>query len=225
MTTDEQVIATLEPHISDRRVRRMRNVVAGRMKGLTVVMEDLYDPGNRSAVYRTAEGHGLRDVHVIRPEKATKAHARDVSRGSEKWLNIERHASTTEGVEVLRERGFSIISADLQSARPISSFTFREPTALVFGNEHAGITEEMRELSDACFRIPMYGFIQSYNISVAAALALGVARRRREHALGRRTDFDRTDREQLLATYMYRSVTRSATILERSGIDWSDPFR
>lgn len=223
MSNAQAVIDVLEACIADRRVDRMRAVVRSRMKGLTVVLEDLYDSGNRSAVYRTAEGHGLRDIHVIRPERARKPHARDVSRGSEKWLEIQEHDSTTDCMERLRADGFQIIAADLESARPISTYTFQQPTALVFGNERDGITDEMRSLADGSFLIPMRGFTQSYNISVAAAIAVAHAREERERALGRSTDLDAAEALDLLASYMRRSFHTADTFLDRAGIEWTDP--
>lgn len=225
MSDPSDVIDALSPQISDERLRRMREVVGARMRGLTVVLENLYDSGNRSAVYRTAEGHGLLDVHVIRPERATKPHARDVSRGSEKWLEIRKHDTTLACVDALRAHDFQIIAADLNAAQPLSSFTFDRPTALVFGNERDGITDQMRELADGSFVLPMRGFIQSYNISVAAAIAVSYARRQRERALGATTDLTRDESLTLMASYMRRSFKTSAQFLERAGVDWNDPFR
>lgn len=224
MSNAQAVIDVLEDCISESRLARMRDIVRSRMKGLTVVLEDLYDSGNRSAVYRTAEGHGIRDVHVIRPERARKPHARDVSRGSEKWLEIKEYESTTECMQQLRDGGFQVIAADLDSARPISTYTFQRPTALVFGNERDGITDEMRSLADGSFLIPMRGFIQSYNISVAAAIAVAHAREGRERALGCRTDLGFVESQELLASYMRRSFRTADTFLDRAGIDWTDPY-
>ena len=183
-------LAALEARVRPRRLERMREVIGQRMKGLTVVLEGLYDPGNRSAVYRSAEAFGLSEVHVVRPEAASKPHARSVSRGAEKWLRIHSHDTPEDAAAVLRAQGFRILVADVGAAQPLGAVDFSRRTALVFGNEHAGISDEMREAADGAFVIPMSGFAESLNISVAAAIALSHARLERERALGARTDID-----------------------------------
>ena len=191
--------------LTPERVRRLREVVDVRMKGLCVVLECIYDAGNRSAVYRTAEGHGLVDVHVVRPDYATKPHARQVSKGAEKWLHRHEWDGATPCVHALRASGFQILAADLESARPLQAIDFSRPTALVFGNEKYGITQEMRDACDGGFLIPMRGFAQSFNISVAAAISVAHARVARERAIGARTDLDADESLQLLAEFVSKS--------------------
>lgn len=187
------------------RFARLERVVAHRMKGLTVVLEKTYDPGNRSAVYRTAEGHGLLDVHLVRPDYATKPHARQVSRGAEKWLHIHGYETPAQAATRLRAEGFRLYAADLDAARPLTTIDFSRPTALVFGNEKYGITDEMREVCDGAFFLPMRGLAQSFNISVAAAIAVAQARQLRERALGAMTDLSDEERTALLVEYLEKA--------------------
>ncbi|MFT5992880.1 MAG: tRNA (guanosine-2'-O-)-methyltransferase, partial [Bradymonadia bacterium] len=114
----EAVIAHFSARLTPERVKRMQTAVSQRMQGLTVVLEALYDPGNRSAVYRTAEAHGLLDVHVVRPENATKSQARQVSRGAEKWLHIHEHARPVDIIPELQAKGMQVVAADLTNAGP-----------------------------------------------------------------------------------------------------------
>jgi tRNA (guanosine-2'-O-)-methyltransferase len=199
-------LAALLAEMSENRAARFREVVSQRMDGLTVVLEGLYDPGNRSAVYRTAEANGLLDVHVVNPDNAFKRHARQVSRGAEKWIHIHEWETAQPCVSNLKSRGYDVLVADLSAARPLRSIDFSRKVALVFGNERDGITEEMRELSDGGFILPMRGFAQSYNISVAAALAVSQARQAREQALGTLTDLDPQRRDALLMEYAERGI-------------------
>jgi tRNA (guanosine-2'-O-)-methyltransferase len=201
----EAVIAHFSARLTPERVKRMQTAVSQRMQGLTVVLEALYDPGNRSAVYRTAEAHGLLDVHVVRPENATKSQARQVSRGAEKWLHIHEHARPVDIIPELQAKGMQVVAADLTNAGPLHGVRFDRPTALVFGNERDGISPEMRKLCDGAFMIPMRGLMQSFNISVAAAIALSHARRARERAIGAQTDLSADERTMLLAEYLERS--------------------
>lgn len=192
--------------LTPERFARVVDVVRRRMCGITVVLENTYDPGNRNAVYRSAEGHGLTEVHLVRPELAQKRTARSVSRGAEKWLDVHAHAGTQEAVAVLKARGFRVAVADLRAAVPLQSLSFAEPTAIVFGNEKDGISEEMRSLADQAFVIPMLGFAGSYNVSVAAAMTLSWARLSRERALGRETDLTPAEADDLLFDYLMRAA-------------------
>ncbi len=192
--------------MSERRAARFRQIVSQRMDGLTVVLESLYDPGNRSAVYRTAEANGLLDVHVVNPDAAVKRHARQVSKGAEKWIHIHEWETAEPCVSSLKANGYDVFVADLRAARPLRSIDFSRKVALVFGNEKNGITDEMRGLADGGFIVPMRGFAESYNISVAAALAVSHARQARERALGALTDIDPVRRDALLLEYAERGI-------------------
>lgn len=187
------------------RVERLRRVVRTRMNGLTVVLEGLYDAGNRSAIYRSAEAFGLREIHVVHPEVATKPHARAVSRGAEKWMDIREWGSTPGCVASLRAAGFTIWAADLAAARPLHTLDFTRPVALAFGSEHHGISDELRAAADGTFVIPMAGFTDSFNVSVAAAISLQHARVERERALGAVTDLTAEEQDALLHEFADRS--------------------
>lgn len=187
------------------RIARLHAVVARRMRGLTVVLEGLYDPGNRSAVYRSAEAFGVCDVHVIRPDAASKPHARSVSRGAEKWLDIHHWEETGQCVDALRRGGFAIYAADVHAARPLEALDFTRPVALAFGSEHDGISEPLRRACDGTFVIPMSGFTSSFNVSVAASIALQHARVERERALGARTDLSPAERDAMIHDFAERS--------------------
>lgn len=216
---DQTIIRTLHSHMRDERYQRLHDAAIHRMRGLTVVLESLYDPGNQGAVFRSADAHGLTDVHVIKPENATKLHARSVSRGAEKWLNVHTYDQPDVCLQRLREQGFQIAVADLRAASPLRGLNFSKPTAVVFGSERFGVSDYMREQADVRFRIPMHGFVQSLNISVAAAITLNVARQGRERALGAMTDLSPTERQHLLARWMRRSVTESEQILKDAGVN------
>ena len=216
MHTAEDVIRIVEPLLLPERLERMRAVVQRRMKSIAVVTEALYDAGNRAAIYRSAEAHGFLHVHVIRPEAATKPRARAVSKGAEKWLHLQRHASAELGVSALRACGYQVLVADLRDAVPLSRVDLSAPTALVFGNERDGISPNMRALADGAFTIPMVGFVESLNVSVAAAITLAYARDRREEALGGASSDLTPDEAQLLyAAYLMRAAPSALRELHR----------
>jgi len=201
----ERTFDELAAHFGDERIERLRFGTAHRMRGIAVVLDALYDPGNRSSIYRTAEGLGLLDVHLVRPEAAWKEHARSVSRGAEKWLSLHHWRSAADCAYALRAQGMQILCADASVTNDLTPFDLQRPTALVFGNEHDGVSSAMRAAADGFFAIPMRGFAGSFNVGVAAGLALHSARVARERALGSTTDLDEHARMTLLVDYATRS--------------------
>ncbi|MCB9532187.1 MAG: RNA methyltransferase [Myxococcales bacterium] len=207
--------AALAERFTPERIERLRAGVAARMRGLTVVLDGLYDPGNRSAIYRSAEAYGLLDVHVVRPEAAWKEHARSVSRGAEKWLDVHTWRSAGDVAGALHAAGFQLLVADVSNARPLDHFDLSRPTALVFGNERSGASAAMRAVVDGAFTLPMRGFADSFNVSVAAAIAISHARLHRERALGALTDLTVGERDRLLVDF----ATRSSRWLHRAELE------
>ena len=197
-----ELLARLTPD----RLSRMRHAADCRMGGLTVALESLYDPGNRAAVYRTAEAFGLLDVHVINRDAGQKPVARLVSRGTEKWLNLIDHATTTDAIRSFRERGLRIFGAAMEGTQSLWQLPFDAPSVLVFGNEHRGLSDEMLTACDTVFHIPMYGLAESLNISNAAAIAVAHGRQAREKALGAKTDLSAAQREILFEDYVRRTA-------------------
>lgn len=206
-----EVVARLAPKIRRRRRERIAEVIAGRTAAVAVVLEDLYDRGNISAVLRTAEGLGFLSVHIIRRSKKFRQADR-VTRGAEKWLAIRKPKSTAASLTDLKQRGFKIVATHFEDAQPIDDFDFSEPTAVIFGNEHAGVSEEALKSADARMVVPMTGFTRSFNISVAAALTLYHAKRDRRQR-GLEGDLTDDERRILTAEYYLRSVRRAEELL------------
>ncbi len=145
-------------------------------------MEEVHDPHNVSAVLRTADAVGVSDVHVVvAPERRAEYRLGKKSSASAlKWLNIHFHDSIAACYAHLRREGFRILTTHLgRCARSIYDVDFTEKTAIVLGNEHAGISEEAVAMADGNIIIPQVGMIQSLNISVAAAVILYEAFRQR----------------------------------------------
>ncbi len=209
------VVRRLAPLLTAERIARIEEVLDARTRSLTVVVEGMVDTGNVAAVLRTAEGFGVQEVHTIDTAAGYK-HSKRTSRGAEKWLDRWRWKSPDECVAWLRHNGFRIVAGHLDPAAvPISEVDFSLPTALVFGNEFSGLSDGMVALADTTAMIPIDGFIQSYNISVAAALCLSHARRDRIARLGSAGDLSSTDRRTLRAVWYLKTVPHSAKVIER----------
>ncbi|MBR1785497.1 MAG: RNA methyltransferase [Bacteroidales bacterium] len=163
-----------------------------RTRHISVVLEDVYQSHNASAVLRSCDCFGVQDVHVVEARNPFNP-AGDVAVGSSKWVDYYRHASIGQAYDTLRRRGYRIV-ATLPHERDcmITELDISQPTALVFGTELTGLTDEAVAGADAYVKIPMYGFTESFNISVCAALSLFslTERMRSDPSIGWRLDDD-----------------------------------
>ena len=169
--------AQLTELVTPGRVARMAAVLAARTAHLTVVFEDVYHPHNASAVLRTCECLGVQDVHIVEDTKAFKP-ARDIARGSARWLTIERWRrdegrDVTACLAALRAQGYTIVATSPgEDAVPLDAVELDRPLALCFGTEETGLSSTAFEAADVRVTIPTPGFTRSLNVSVTAALVL-----------------------------------------------------
>lgn len=165
------VLKHLSSRLTPERWAKIQRVVRSRTCDVVPVLENIYDRGNTSAVFRSAEAMGFQVVHVIEPGEKFKE-ANRVTAGADKWLDVAKFKETSKSLATLRERGYQILATHLDAkAKPLGECDLTKPTAIVFGNEKDGISPEMIAGCDQTVILPMRGFVQSYNISVAAAIA------------------------------------------------------
>lgn len=166
------------------RKKRLTDVLNNRQHDLTVVLENVFDPHNISAVMRTCDAVGIQDIFVLntRIPRHTKWGKRSSSSAA-KWLTVHQFENNEECFAVLRKTYEKIYTTHLSSdAMDLYDIDFTGSIALVFGNEHDGVSEECRSLADGNFIIPQVGIIQSLNISVACAVSLYEAFRQKRNA-------------------------------------------
>ncbi len=166
------------------REKRLTDVLVKRQPNLTVVLENVFDPHNISAVMRTCDAVGIQEIYVLntRIPRHKKWGARSSSSAA-KWLTVHQFSDTEACFEALRKKYHKIYCTHLsQDAANIYTLNLTESVALVFGNEHAGISEELIHLCDGNFIIPQVGMIQSLNISVACAVTVYEAFRQKLQA-------------------------------------------
>ena len=210
----DEIVETLGPYITDERAARIEQVLSGRTFGIATVVEGLVNLGNVSAVMRSAEALGCQRFHVITGGSTFKNSAR-TSLGAEKWLDVYRWHAPAECADYLREEGYRIVVTHVdEKSVPIDVVDFSTRTALVFGNERDGVSGEMLELADERIVIPMAGFVESFNISVAAAVTLYHALRDRQARRGRTGDLTSVELCELRAATYLRSVRSARAILE-----------
>lgn len=212
-----RIVQALAPYVSEARQARLRAVIEARSRSVTLVLEEVVNDHNGAAILRTADAFGLMEVHVI-PGPAGFKVSRKVAQGSQKWLDAHRHESVDVCYDDLRERGFEIwASAVHGEARPLEQLPMDRPLALVFGNEHDGVSPEAIAAADGRFHVPMYGFVESLNVSVAAALSLAEVTRARRKG-GHWTPLGEEEKEELLARWFTQSVRAAEPLLAREGL-------
>lgn len=156
------------------RETRLRNVIAKRQPDLSIVLENVFDPHNISAVMRTADSIGIQDIYILNTKiPRHKKWGAKSSSSAAKWLSIHEYDDAGKCFEALRKQHDAILTTHLSSsATNLYQLDLTQSTALVFGNEHSGVSDEVRALADGNFIIPQVGIIQSLNISVACAVTL-----------------------------------------------------
>lgn len=211
----DQIIDLIEPILTDDRIQTIDEVIPKRSRDIAVVLENIFDIGNINAVIRSMEGLGYHQLHNIENKFLMKANR--ITRGADKWLDINNWKNTKECIQNLKSKGYKIVSTHLDDgAKPISEIDFSGKTAICFGSENSGITKELAELSDETCILPMDGFSQSYNISVATALALQKIKMQRIEKLGKHGDMNEQDQKIVRATYYLMSAPGSLERLIRN---------
>lgn len=206
----EAAIAALEPWCTDERRERIRAVVAGRLDSVTVVMDAPHDPHNGAAVMRSCDAFGVQDLHVVERTEAFAAN-HTVAKGTERWVDVFHHATVADAL--LAVRGFTLVATHPRGTLAPEDLGRIPRVALVMGNEHDGIAEELRAACTETVSIPMRGFVESLNVSVSAATLLAYA------ASGRPGDLPSRRARSLYARWLALTVPRSLDVLAAHGIE------
>jgi tRNA (guanosine-2'-O-)-methyltransferase len=211
-----EIVAILRPHLTAERIARIDGVLADRTYNLAVVIDGMVDTGNVSAVMRSADAFGVQAFHAVDRAGGYK-HSKRTAQGARKWVDRWVWKEPAEAIAELRHQSYRLVVADLDpAATPIGQTDLSRRTALVFGNELAGVSEDFLAAADEVVAIGMSGFAQSLNISVAAAICLYEARRCRVERLGAHGDLEDADRRRLQAVFTIKSVRHSRKIIERA---------
>ena len=165
---------------SPTRLAKIERALAHRQPTLTVVLENIHDAHNVNAILRSCDAVGVLKVHLLYTIESFPRLELTPASGADKWLEYERHTSVEECFASLRSDGFQILATKLDTtARSLYDFDLTRNTAIVLGNEHRGISEEVSALADSLLYIPMMGMAESLNVSVASAVCLFEALRQR----------------------------------------------
>ena len=165
---------------SERRLARLESVIRHRQPDLTVILENIHDPHNVSAILRSCDAAGVMEVQLVYTNEEFPKLGKKSSASAKKWVDHRKFESVSECFGSLHKEGYSIFVTHLgKRTTPLYELNLTTKVALAFGNEHRGVSEEASELADGNFMIPMFGMIQSLNVSVACAVTLFEAVRQR----------------------------------------------
>jgi tRNA (guanosine-2'-O-)-methyltransferase len=171
-----ELLKELHEFLNPSRIQRLEEVLANRTRHFTVAVENIFQSHNASAVIRTCDCFGLQDLHVIANENKYNL-SKDVAMGAEKWVDLhsyyQKENNTQDCIDALRKQGYQIVATTPHSNDVmLPDFDVNQKSAFFFGTEISGLSDLVLEQADSYVRIPMYGFTESYNISVSAALVL-----------------------------------------------------
>jgi tRNA (guanosine-2'-O-)-methyltransferase len=204
----DDLLKFLSTYVTENKLAIFNELVDKRTRQMTVVLEDLYQPQNTSAVMRTCDCFGVQDVYIIENRNPWEYNP-DVERGSSKWLNLHRfnkHSNNTKDcIDALRAKGYAIAATTPRASMTVSDMPVDRPFALVFGTEKQGVSDYVLQNSDFQVNIPMYGFTESFNISVAAAIFLHTCRHKMENQ-GVAWQLNSADRTALLIHWCKKAL-------------------
>jgi tRNA (guanosine-2'-O-)-methyltransferase len=166
-----------------KRLQKMTQVLNFRQSDLTVVCENIHDPHNVSAILRSCDAVGIPAVHLLYTSEKFPKLGRKSSASANKWIEIKKHKKHQELKQVLQELQMVIYATSLDSsAGNIYEIDWTKPSAIILGNEHRGVSDEALQIADQKIAIPMFGMVESLNVSVAAAVILYEVCRQRMQA-------------------------------------------
>ncbi len=209
-----ELIDHLKSFATTQRFVLFNRIIDQRTRYMTVVIEDIYQPHNASAVLRSCDCFGLQDVHVIE-KKNRYSPNNEITMGADKWLSIKKHSSL-DAINLLKNQGYRIV-ATTPGSNTITpdQFNLEEGKfALCFGTELEGLSPELMSAADCHLRIPMYGFTESFNISVSVALLLShfSTAIRKSNIDWHLTEFEK---DELLLQWLKNSIKSSDLIVEK----------
>jgi tRNA (guanosine-2'-O-)-methyltransferase len=217
MTKNKALLDAFYSIITEAKREKFDLLAAKRTRYLTVVLENLYQEQNASAIVRTCDCFGLQDIHVIEKDNEFSVN-RDIAMGAGRWVDIYPHTDpkfpTTTCLNSLKKRGYRIVATTPHEEDiTIDELPIDQPIALVFGTERMGLSETVLILADDYVRIPMYGFTESFNVSVSAALSLHTIRQKLERS---NIPFELSEEEQIDVKLNWcRRIIKNAEATER----------
>ena len=220
---DLELLEYLKGFVTESRLALFNKVLNNRTNYLTIALEDIYQSQNASAVLRSADCFGVQDIHIIENRNKYNINP-DVAVGSPKWLNLykydEKENNTLDTINHLKKQGYRIV-ATTPHTNDVSLHNFditKGKFVMLFGTEYEGVTQTVIDNADEFLRIPMYGFTESYNISVSAALVMQYLS---DKIRASKLDWHLTqkERDELMLDWVLKTIKRPEELVKRYNSD------
>lgn len=205
----------LATFMTEERFALFGRTLAQRTNYMTILAENTFHPHNAAALIRHCEAFGVQQMHTIET-RCQFDPSQNISRGSDRWLNLVRHTSTAEALAALKADGYRLVATTphRESCTPETFDVTKGKFALIFGTEHAGISDEAMAAADEYLRIPMCGMVESLNVSASAAILIyQLSQRLRTQVTG--WELTKTEQTRLLYEWVRQSVKDADRILQR----------
>ncbi len=209
----QKLIKYFQQFVTPARFAKIDHLVKERTRHLSIVLEDVYQSHNAGAILRSCEAFGIQDVHCITDRNQLNVN-NAVASGAGKWLNINCYETIQDCVSELKKNGYQLVATSPHAVTPLSEINITKKTALLFGTEDEGLSEELAHLADQQVCIPMYGFTESFNVSVSVALCLyELTQKLRDSNL--KWQLSEVEQEKLILEWLKESVNDSDLLEER----------
>jgi tRNA (guanosine-2'-O-)-methyltransferase len=208
------VCDALETLLTPERIARIDQVIDARLGSVAAAVEDTYDPHNAAATLRTCEALGLQELYVIEPGARFSA-AKGVTRGAHRWLDLHRFSDAGAAIAAMKARGFRVFATLPDAKVSIEDVPVDTPLAVVFGNEHDGVSPAVIAACDESITVPMFGFTESYNLSVTVGLCMSRLAARRRAYIGALGDLDAERRARLRARWFALRIRAAVNVVDR----------
>lgn len=211
---DKALFSYLEEFVTPKRRDKFDEILNNRTKHFTVVLEDVYQMHNTSAVIRSCDVFGVQKAHAIEVQHKNVLD-KEIAMGAQKWVDLQYHSNTETCIDALREQGYQIIATTPHNESClVESFDVTKKSALFFGSERDGVSENVMQQADGFIKIPMVGFTESLNISVSAAIILqSITSKLRNSTINWQLTEEEKEEQRLI--WMQKSIKSIDKILER----------
>ena len=212
--TDQKLLEYLQRLLTDRRIDLFEKVLNQRTDHFTVVAQDVYQLHNTSAVVRSCDVFGIQNLHIIE-ENLPRRIDKEIAMGAQKWVDVHRYNTSRECLHELRQQGYQIVATTPHNdSTMLADFNITKPSAIFFGTEQNGLSEEILREADTSIKIPMYGFTESLNISVSAAIILQSLREKLDVS-NVEWQFSEERMQEVRLAWTKKTIKNSEEIIER----------
>jgi tRNA (guanosine-2'-O-)-methyltransferase len=215
---EKELFDYLSKYLTENKLKKILDLSEKRTKYLTIALEDIYQPHNASAVVRSCEGFGVQNLHIIENKNKYRLNP-DVMMGASKWVSMNRYNATDKNnsetvIKKLKKEGYRIVATTPHTDQNIEDLDVENgKIALFFGKEDDGLSDYVLENADERIKIPMYGFTESFNISVSAALCMHYLGSKIRHS-GAKWKLDKEEIEELRLNWAKKVVKNSEILIK-----------